>query len=219
MTVATLAIKDVAAVLGRHIPLYRRRPPAYQTVMLNALGSLWQGRPARLLDVGGGTGVIGQAIQDLFPVGRVQSVDVENRYLPGLSIDTRTYDGTRLPFADGEFEAATINNVLHHVPVAARTIVMREVRRVVSGPVYIKDHLSAGRLDDIRLALLDLAGNVPFSGMVRADYLAREEWESLARSAGFRIGATRADRYRHGVFAALFPNRLEITMRWEPADR
>lgn len=216
MRVGTLAIDDVAAVLGRHIPLYRRRPPAYQTVMLNALGSLWQGRPEKLLDIGGGTGVIGQAIQDLFPVGRVHSIDVEDRYLQGLSIETRTYDGTRLPFADDEFDAATINNVLHHVPVEARASVMREVCRVVAGPVYIKDHLSTGRLDDLRLALLDVAGNVPFSGMVRANYPRAEDWEDLARSAGFRIAASREDRYRRGPFEALFPNRLEITMRWEP---
>jgi hypothetical protein len=40
--------------------------------------------------------------------------------------------------------------------------------------------------------------------------------EALAGVAGYRIAALRQDEYRHGVFAALFPNRLEIAMRWEP---
>jgi SAM-dependent methyltransferase len=216
MTVANFGTGEVAAILGRHIGLYRRRAPAYQTVMLKALVSLWDGPHERVLDVGGGNGIIGEAMQHLFPVGRVHSVDVEDRYLPGLSTERSTYDGTSLPFADRAFDAATMNNVLHHVSVQARASVLQEVRRVVSGPLYIKDHLSTGRIDDLRLALLDLAGNLPFHGMVAADYLGHADWEALAGVAGYRIAALRQDEYRHGVFAALFPNRLEIAMRWEP---
>jgi SAM-dependent methyltransferase len=217
MTVHAISPAEVARSLGRHVPLYRRRPPHYQAVMLNALRQIWRGRAERLLDVGGGTGVIGQAIQELFPVGTVQAIDIEDRFLPDLSIATATYDGTHIPFPDGAFDAATINNVLHHVAPEARVPLMREIRRAVAGPVYIKDHLSTGAVDDVRLALLDFMGNVPFHGMVKACYLRQAEWEQLAGACGYRIAETATDRYRSGLFASAFPNRLETAMRWEPA--
>jgi hypothetical protein len=72
-------------------------------------------------------------------------------------------------------------------------------------------------MDDIRLAVLDAVGNIPFGGMVWARYLGRPEWERLANESGYRI-ADRAEglRYRSGLFAVLFPNSLEVTMRFEP---
>jgi len=65
------------------------------------------------------------------------------------------------------------------------------------------------------LTVLDFIGNIPFGGMVSADYLGDEEWRSLAAGAGYRIAETVEARYRGGPFALLFPNRLETTMRWE----
>jgi hypothetical protein len=94
---------------------------------------------------------------------------------------------------------------------------MREVRRVVDGPLYIKDHVAASRLDHGRLTVLDAIGNIPFGGQIDADYLSRPEWDELARGAGYRIAAQAGGAYRSGIMAWLFPNSLEITMRFEPA--
>ena len=212
---SVIDLPGVAASLSRHLPLYRHREPRYQTVMLSSLLTLWRGQPARLLDIGGGTGVIAQCIAELFPVGKVTAVDVVDRFCPGLSVETRTYDGETLPFAAGAYEAATLNNVVHHVPVAGRTRLFREIARVVGGPLYIKDHEARGWLDHRRLAMLDLLGNIPFGGMVRADYLTPADWRSLAEASGYRIAETLHVPYRSGAMAALFPNRLEISMRWE----
>jgi SAM-dependent methyltransferase len=213
--VRTVTASAVAASLGPHLAMYRHKQPSYQTDMLNSLLSVWQGTPSRLLDIGGGTGVIGQCIADLFPVGSVTAIDVVDRFCPNLTIETRTYDGTTLPFDDGSFDAATLNNVLHHVPIPVRPILLSEIRRVVAGPLYIKDHEQRGWLDRTRLSVLDFIGNIPFGGMVRADYLSDGEWSSLAEGAGYRIAETKQARYRTGPFALLFPNRLETTMRWE----
>lgn len=211
----TVTADQVAASLGPHLAMYRHKQPSYQTDMLNSLLALWQGAPGRLLDVGGGTGVIGQCIADLFPVGSVTAIDVVDRFCPGLTIETRTYDGERLPFEDGSFDAATMNNVLHHVPIPVRPALLAGIHRVVDGPLYIKDHEQRSWLDRKRLSVLDFIGNIPFGGMVRADYLSDREWRSLAAGAGYRIAETVRTRYRGGPFALLFPNRLEITMRWE----
>jgi SAM-dependent methyltransferase len=211
-----LSRQSVRDTLARHIPLYRWYAPNYQLAMLQALAAIWEEPHERLLDIGGGTGIIAQAVQQHLPAGRVTSIDVADRFIPGLSIETLTYDGETLPFTDSSFDAATLNNVLHHVPPAGRHRLMAEIRRVVRGPLYIKDHLSRGALDDARLAALDWIGNTPFKGMVRADYLTISEWAELARHGGYRIEQGPRGTYRRGPFALLFPNRLEVVMKWVP---
>jgi SAM-dependent methyltransferase len=201
--------------MARHIPLYRTRAPAYQTALLQAFRTLWDPAHARVLDIGGGTGIIAQAMKDLFGLAHVTSVDVEDRFLKSLDIETRAYDGTTLPFADASFDCVTFSNVLHHVPPAVRPALMRECARVAcAGPIYIKDHLAASRLDHARLFALDAMGNIPFGGMVKASYLTTEDWLRLAAASGNRIDRQISGAYRSGNFERLFPNRLEVTMRW-----
>lgn len=207
----------VAATLGRYFKLYRHREPHYQAVMLGSLRNLWQEHHARLLDIGGGTGVIAQCIAELFPVGTVTSVDVADRFREGLTIDTCVYDGIRLPFANGLYDAATINNVVHHIPPAMRVELFRDMARVVDGPLYIKDHATTGRIDDTLLMMLDMIGNVAFAGQVSAQYLSMDAWYALAAASGYRIVVVGSGGYRCGAMALAFPNRLEITMRWERA--
>jgi putative flippase GtrA/SAM-dependent methyltransferase len=206
---------DVAALLARHVPMYRYRKPAYQAVMLSGLRELWSSGDRRVLDVGGGTGVVAQAVKELFPVDAVTSVDVVDRFLPTLDIATATYDGVTLPFPDGSFDCVLLANVMHHVPVAVRPALLQECARVAgAGPLYIKDHEARGGLDRLRLTILDAVGNTPFGGQVRASYPAASEWDDLAAASGYRIERRVAGDYREGIFGALFPNRLEITMRW-----
>jgi SAM-dependent methyltransferase len=210
-----ITVEAVTKVLADHAPLYRHRLPLYQTAMLADLRALWRGPHKRVLDVGAGTGVIAEAIQKLLPVGEVVAIDVVDRFFPTLSVETHVYDGRDLPFLDNSFEGATINNVLHHVPKYARAQLLGEIARVVSGPIYIKDHVASSNLDHWRLTALDAIGNIPFGGQVDAQYLALAEWEQLAHAIDARIGAIRRGTYRQGAMAWLFPNRLEATFRFD----
>ena len=210
--------EKVAEVLARHIPMYSYRKPAYQAVMLSGLREIWSPGDRRVLDVGGGTGVVAQAVKELFPVEEVTSVDVVDRFLPMLDISTATYDGRSLPFPDASFDCVLLANVIHHVPVTSRIALLRECARVTgSGHFYIKDHEATGTLDRLRLTILDAVGNTPFGGMVRANYPAAAEWDELAAACGYEIESRLSGAYRGGTFGALFPNRLEITMRWRPS--
>jgi ubiquinone/menaquinone biosynthesis C-methylase UbiE len=205
----------VRRCLSAHVPMYAWRTPAYQYLALRNLQRQWDPAHRSALDVGGGTGVMAQAVKTLFGLERVASVDVEDRFLDTLDIETAIYGGGALPFADGSFDCILLFNVLHHVPVAARAALLRECRRVAgAGPIYIKDHLSHGTVDDLRLTVLDLLGNLPFAGMVRAQYLREPEWRELAARSGYEHDVPLEGPYRRGVAAALFPNRLEISMRW-----
>ena len=51
-------------------------------------------------------------------------------------------DGSQTPFGDGRFDIVTISAVLHHVPVADRSAVYRELTRVVKpgGRLYVFEH-------------------------------------------------------------------------------
>ena len=210
--------KQVQAILGEHLPVYAAKAPHYQTVMLDSLLEVWAGPHDRLLDIGGGTGVIAQAMSELFPVGSVEAVDLVDRFCPTLTVTTSQYDGQHIPCEAGAYDAATLNNVLHHVPVDARIDLMLEIRRAVAGPVYIKDHLCAGVIDKARLTALDAWGNIPFGGMVKAEYLTQDEWDALAAAAGYAVGAIASPAtYRSGPVEMAFPNRLETTMRFDPA--
>ena len=212
---ADLSLAKVQVLIARHIPFYGMHAPTYQTVLLQGFRALWDPAHARVLDVGGGTGIIAQAMKDLFGIAHVTSVDVEDRFLKSLDIETRVYDGASLPFADGSFDCITFSNVLHHVPRPICSALMRECARVAGGgPIYIKDHLAASPLDHARLFALDVMGNVPFGGMVKASYLTAEDWQRLAAAADYRIDRQIGGAYRSGVFERLFPNRFEVTMRW-----
>ena len=203
----------VARSLAGRIALYRWRKPVYQAALLSSLGKVWDRTHRSVLDIGGGTGIMAQAVKELFPVERVVSIDIEDRFLDHLSIETRTYDGASLPFSNNSFDCLLMLNVLHHVPRESRVSLLKECGRVAN-TIYIKDHLPKVPLDHARLAMLDLLGNVPFGGMVQAHYIERAEWQALAEQAGFKIEDWQYNRYRSGPMAWVFPNDLEILMKW-----
>jgi ubiquinone/menaquinone biosynthesis C-methylase UbiE len=213
-----ISVDDVMRCMSPHVRMYSWHKPVYQHVVLTNLRRLWDSSHGSALDVGGGTGVMAQTIKTLFGLERVASVDVQNRFLPSLSIETAIYDGITLPFPDASFDCILLCNVLHHVPTASRTALIRECRRVAGeGPIYIKDHISQGAADDARLTVLDFLGNVPFHGMVKARYLRKEHWRDLATETGHDTSERLSGTYRTGAFATLFPNRLEVSMQWRPA--
>jgi SAM-dependent methyltransferase len=60
----------------------------------------------------------------------------------GAAPATAVQDGARTPFADGQFDLATISAVLHHVPPLERAAVYAELGRVVKpgGRIYVFEH-------------------------------------------------------------------------------
>lgn len=208
-----MSTDDPSAILARYVPLYKYRYPRYQVTLLSQLRFHWAGH-RRLLDVGGGSGVIAEAVHIMLGAD-VTSVDVVSRFAKGLTIKTQTYDGVHLPFPDQSFDAVTFINVLHHVPAEARLALLKECSRVCSGPIYIKDHACRSRLDLIRLRALDTLGNTPFGGMVKAQYLLESEWESLRSQAEYIESSKElGGGYRTGFFARAFPDRLESFRIW-----
>jgi ubiquinone/menaquinone biosynthesis C-methylase UbiE len=130
---------------------------------------LWdRAAPSSVLDVGCGEGVLTAAWAERLRPGHVVGVDLEDpklreewaaRARPNL--DFRPYDGSRLPFADGEFDTACAIEVLEHVPDPSLTL--SEMVRVARSHVLVsvpREPLWRG-LNMARGAYLRDLGNTP----------------------------------------------------------
>jgi SAM-dependent methyltransferase len=208
----------LARMLAEHQPVYRWRRPHYIVQLLRDLALLLPGRNCRILDIGGGSGLVAEAIATHFPGKSVTAIDVVDRFLPSLTVERRTFDGRTIPCADGAFDCALFCNVLHHVPGEARVKLVAEALRATGGAcVVVKDHVADSALDRARLAWLDFIGNLPFGGMVQATYLSGADWHELfvgADCCGERLPGL---HYRTGAAALAFPNRLEVLFRLRSA--
>ena len=81
------------------------------------------GDPApRLLDLGCGTGALGELVLSRLPGARLTCVDLSPRMVEAARMrlsdraDVLLCDAERLPFRDGSFEAAWCNDSFHHYP-------------------------------------------------------------------------------------------------------
>ena len=200
-------------------PWLRYREPRYQLQMIKDLAALLPAQGCRVLDVGAGSGLIGEMITLLFPDKSVTGVDIAPKALPDLRIPLLKFDGCRLPFADHSFDCALFCNVLHHAKPEIRVGLLREALRVTGGgPLVIKDHLATTPLDGVRLWLLDVLGNAPRGAMIEARYLGEREWDALLRELQCTGELLPPSAYRTGVADWFFPNRLEICFRISQAS-
>lgn len=89
--------------------------------------------PLRVLDVGDAAGYLGLFAGQLRLVGL--DVEVQQDRLPGAV--ALVGDGTKLPFADGTFDAVVSSDVLEHVPQAGRNAFIGELSRVSNDLVIV----------------------------------------------------------------------------------
>jgi SAM-dependent methyltransferase len=106
----------------------------------------------RLLDYGCGAGDLMRVLAELGARATFSGCDVSTGMLAeaakrwpggqGAAPSLATQDGTRTPFADSQFDVATVSAVLHHVPVAERPAVYAELGRVLKpgGRLYVFEH-------------------------------------------------------------------------------
>jgi SAM-dependent methyltransferase len=104
-------------------------------------------RTAQVLDIGCGNGAIHRYLRRIAPSLRITGVDVAatvveeaRRLQPENSYDA--YDGERLPYEPGAFDAAYAIAVMHHVPPTQWRSFLKEMCRVVrpGGTVIVFEH-------------------------------------------------------------------------------
>lgn len=137
---------------------------------------------ARILDVGCGDGAASYALLAVRPDVSVEGIDVVPRERPLISVEM--YDGQRIPRPDNSYDVVLLSDVLHHTqnPVT----VLREVSRVTSRYVLIKDHYRQGFAAQHRLRFMDWVGNARFGVALTYNYLNPEQWATAWNEAGLQ---------------------------------
>ena len=135
-----------AVPTGNTFDKYGSTNPVVRRLMAGfhgTLDELWaKAEPRSLLDVGCGEGVLTEQWAQSLEHARVVGIDLDDpklrsewqaRQRPNLEF--RAEEATRLPFADGEFDAATAIEVLEHVPDPEATVA--EMARVAERWVLV----------------------------------------------------------------------------------
>ena len=150
----------------------------------------------RVLDIGCGTGHNANALRARCDVSITQ-VDVAN--FVTLGPPPLLFDGRRLPLADQSFEAGLMLFILHYPqdPLA----LLREARRVVSGPLIILQSTRGDGLSGLMLRCREFfQGRLAFwlaraAGLIRPvacplkarEFMRRPRLETLFAAAGWHI--------------------------------
>ena len=103
---------------------------------------------AAVLDFGAGVGYSVPFFGRHMPRARVTCLDVSQKSLDmgaarhGGVADFRHFDGKRIPYADGTFDAALASCVFHHIPHAEHVELLAEIRRVLApnGLLLVFEH-------------------------------------------------------------------------------
>ena len=137
------AVDQSVSFTGRNAAFFaERKVDILEAIVLPKVGPL---HSLSVLDVGCGTGTTDRVLMPR--VGGLHGVDISEEMLAKARInvpnaDYAWYDGEKLPFTDGIFDAAIAICVLHHVPVSNRFKFVSEMVRVVrpGGVVAIFEH-------------------------------------------------------------------------------
>ena len=172
MTPPPVTVDETGVVTGNTYDKYGSTNPVVKRLMANFEGALdalfKQAAPTSLLDVGCGEGVLVHEWAKALAPARVVGIDLEEpsiqagwaqRQAPNL--EYRIMLAENLPFADGEFDAATAIEVLEHVPDPAHTVA--EMARVAQRHLLVsvpREPLWRG-LNLVRGAYVRQLGNTP----------------------------------------------------------
>jgi SAM-dependent methyltransferase len=168
---------------------------------------------ASVIDIGCGDGSIARAVLDRRPDLSITGVDVLVR--PATHIPVIEYDGVRVPFEDGSFDAACLVDVVHHTVDAER--LLAEAARVCRDRVLIKDHLADGHLARPTLRLMDWIGNARHGVRLPYNYLGRADWHEHFAAVGLTVQTwTTAVELYPPPLSALFGRELHVLFDLRP---
>ncbi len=172
MSPPPVTVDESGVVTGNTFDKYGSTNPVVKRLMAGFEGTLEElfrrAAPTSLLDVGCGEGVLVHAWAQAIAPARVVGIDLEEpsiqagwaaRQAPNL--EYRVLQAENLPFADGEFDAASAIEVLEHVPDPAHTVA--EMARVAQRHLLVsvpREPLWRG-LNLARGAYLKELGNTP----------------------------------------------------------
>lgn len=167
-----------------------------------------------ILDVGCGDGKIDLYLMQKNPALKITGIDVLVR--PETYIDVIKYDGYHIPLKDNAVDTVMIIDVLHHVDEPA--LLMKELARVCSSTIIIKDHIKSGPFSYVKLRLMDYVGNAHYHVRLPYNYLTKKEWKGLFQDNRLTIlnCKTNLNLYS-GIFHLFFDRNLHFIAKLHKA--
>ncbi len=166
----------VEHVHGRYVASRRARVIAARLANLVPTG-------ASVLDVGCGDGEIASLLQQRRRDVTVRGVDVLVR--AGTRVPVEEFDGRKLPFADGAFDAVTFVDVLHHCQWPVE--LLAEARRVARRAIIVKDHALQGFGAERTLQFMDGVGNRRYGVALPYNYFRPDQWSDAFTLLGLVV--------------------------------
>jgi SAM-dependent methyltransferase len=180
------AVNSALPFLGMNVDFFTRVKMDYLVEVIETLG-LGASDP-EVLDVGCGIGNGHRLLADR--MWRLTGIDVSQTCVERARernpwVQYATYDGVKLPFAGKSFDVVFAVSVFHHVPLADRTALASEIRRILrpAGAFVLFEHNPRNPLT------MRAVNNCEFDKS--AILLDRRDSEALMATAGFQAIATR----------------------------
>lgn len=168
--------------------------------------------PGRVLDVGCGDGALDHLIMQRRADIQISGIDVLMR--GETRIPVAGFDGRRVPYGDGSFDAVLLVDVLHHTEDPL--ILLREAARVARRAVVIKDHTRDGWLAGPTLRLMDYVGNARHGVALPYNYWPRRIWLDAFDELALRVGYWEHDLHLYPCPAGwLFDRSLHFIARFD----
>ena len=194
--------------------LHRRFAREPRTRALSAAVASLLPPGALTLDLGCGDGTLARRVMAARPDVRIVGVDTLTR--GGCAVPVARYDGERLPFPAGRFDAVLLVDVVHHA-THPRSL-LAEAGRVARSAVVIKDHLADRVGARPLLRLMDWMGNARHGIALPYNYWTRADWRLAFADLGLKVAAWEE---RLGLYpracAPLFETGLHFVALLHPA--
>ena len=137
----------------------------------------------KILDLGCGSGIVGQTFQDFFQADLV-GVDVKDQRT--AKIPFQLIDGKNLPFSDDSFDVVLVNYVLHHAKDSKA--LLKEAARVANDKIIIFEDLPEGFLTDMVCRIHGVSFNYFFQkGGQKGKFLNEENWKKMFNELNLRL--------------------------------
>lgn len=170
---------------------------------------------AEILDLGCGDGKIDSYILEERKDIKIKGIDVLVR--PDTYIDVMEYDGKTIPYEDNSFDTVMTIDVLHHTDNPME--IVKEMTRVSSKYIVIKDHIKTGFISYLKLRAMDYVGNAHYHVRLPYNYLTQKQWNEIFEANGLGVKEINYNLNLYkGLFHLLFDRKLHFTVKLQKND-